>query len=139
MFLWIEISELENFADDNTISAFAESIPKLIKLLESESDVEIDWFKQNEMLANAGKWHAIIVNRCVRHKETHTLNIAGKVIQSEKSVPLLGVEIDYKLNFEKHIGNLCKRAAGQLNAMCRINRFIGEKEEKGINSKLCFI
>ena len=37
LFLWIEKAELENFADENTISAFADSIPELITVLESES------------------------------------------------------------------------------------------------------
>ena len=42
LFLWIDQSQLSNFADDNTISAFAESIPELIKILESESNIAID-------------------------------------------------------------------------------------------------
>ena len=129
IFLWIENSELENFADDNTISVFADSISELINILESESEVAIDWFSLNELIANPDKFHAIIINRCGRYKHTHTLKVAGKNIESETSVPLLGVEIDYKLNFNKHIGNLCKRAAGQLNGICRMNKSIGFKEK----------
>ena len=130
MFLWIENAELDNFADDNTISGFANSIPELIKVLEAESEIAIDWFNKNEMIANASKFHAIIVNRCGRHTGAHKLNIAGELIESEDSVPLLGVEIDNKLNFGKHIRNLCKKAAGQLNAICRIRNVIGREETK---------
>ena len=130
MFLWIENANLENFADDNTISAFANSIPELISVLETESEIAIDWFNKNEMIANASKFHAIIVNRCGRHTDTHVLNIAGEMIESEESVPLLGVEIDNKLNFGKHISSLCKKAAGQLNAICRIRNAIGGEETK---------
>ena len=43
---------------------------------------------------------------------------------------LLGVDIENKLNIEIHIGKLCKKAAGQLNAIGRINRFIDCEERK---------
>ena len=82
------------------------------------------------MIANATKFHAIIINRCGRHKGTHKLKIAEAEIESEESVPLLGVDIYNKLNFNKHIGTLCKKSAGQLNAICRIKNVIGTEEIK---------
>ena len=66
----------------------------------------------------------------MKNTHIHILNIAGHAIQSEKSVLLLGVEIDYKLNFAKHIGTLCKRAVGQIYAMSRIGYCIGENEKR---------
>ena len=36
---------LYKFAGDNTLSTFATTISRLIKILESESEVVIDWFK----------------------------------------------------------------------------------------------
>ena len=45
------------------------------------------------------------------------INIDGKKINSESSVLLLGLEIDSKLNFDKHISKLCNKSAGQLNAL----------------------
>ena len=52
---------------------------------------------------------------------------------TEKVVNLLGFDLDYKLNFNKHIGTLCKKAAGQLDAKCRMGKHVGE------NKKLVFI
>ena len=40
-FLWIDEADLYNFADDNTLSALANSIPELIKILEKESEKAI--------------------------------------------------------------------------------------------------
>ena len=85
LFLWIDKAELHNFADDNTISAFADSIQVLISTLEIESDKAIKWFSDNDMIANPDKFHAIIINRCGRHDAIHTLNIGGEEITSEKS------------------------------------------------------
>ena len=50
----------------------------------------------------------------------------------ESFVKLLGIEIDNKLNFEKHISNICKKASNQLNAICRLQTFLGHKEKQAI-------
>ena len=43
---------------------------------------------------------------------------------------LLGVTLDYKLDFDPHISNLFKKAATQLNVLKRLKSFIGFKEKK---------
>ena len=48
------------------------------------------------------------------------LNIYGVELTMKSSVKLLSIEIDNKLNFEKHISNICKKASNQLNAICRL-------------------
>ena len=73
------------------------------------------------------KFHGIILNRCGRHPDLHKMNFSGFKITTEKIANLLGIEIDYKINFNKHIGILCKKAAGQLNAICRMNKYTGKK------------
>ena len=52
LFLWLVEASLHNFADDNTLSAFANSITELIQILERESEVAIKWFKENGMSVN---------------------------------------------------------------------------------------
>ena len=130
IFMWIENTDMHNFADDNTISAFANSIPDLISILEEGSEKAIKWFNANEMIANPDKFHAIVINRCGRYTELQKLNIGGEEIISDKVVTLLGIKIDYKLNFAKHISELCRRAAGQLNSICRMGKNIGYEEKK---------
>ena len=122
IFLWINDADLHNFADDQTIAAFANSISELISILEKESANAINWFKQNEMIINPEKSNAIIINKTGRWNDTYSLDIGGEKIESQNVVQLLGIKIDYKLNFEKHISELCKRASGRLNAICRLNK-----------------
>ena len=50
----------------------------------------------------------------------------------ESSVKWLGIETDNKLNFEKHISNICEKASNRLNAICRLQTFIGHKEKEAI-------
>ena len=39
---------MHNFADDNTLSAWGETVSKLIDTLESESNIAIDLFTKNK-------------------------------------------------------------------------------------------
>ena len=48
-------AQLLNFADDNTITTFSNSIDDLITYLQKESENVIDWFRSNEMVVNPHK------------------------------------------------------------------------------------
>ena len=63
-------------------------------------------------------------------KNYYPLNINDLTINSENSVKLLGIEIDNKLSFEQHIYTLCIKASNQLNAIGRIQKFMGFKEKE---------
>ena len=41
-----------NFADDDTLSAWGEIVSKLIDLLESESNIAIDWCTKHKTIIN---------------------------------------------------------------------------------------
>ena len=41
-----------------------------------------------------------------------------------RCVKLLGVDIDYQLNFDQHISNLCRKAGQQLNVLKRLSPFL---------------
>ena len=41
LFLWLSTTDLHNFADDNTISAFSKDLQELIKILEEASECAI--------------------------------------------------------------------------------------------------
>ncbi len=44
-----------------------------------------------------------------------SIEIHGTTIMRQTDVKLLGITIDQKLKFDKHIDNLCKNAARQIN------------------------
>ena len=60
------------------------------------------------------------------------LNINGVELTMESSVKLLGIELDNKLNLEKNISNIYKKASNQLNAICRLQKVMGHKEKEAI-------
>ena len=129
-FYVIEIANAHNFADDNTLTAFANSIQNLIHLLESESSVVIKWFKDNKMIVNPGKFQA---SKLDKKKTDHTqerIKFDNKYVKVKSSVKLLGVQIDAELNSHLHIANICRSAANQLNALTRRRKLLGFEEKK---------
>ena len=82
------------------------------------------------MIVNPEKFQAIVVKKNTKIKDSYTLNINDLTINSENSVKLLGIEIDNKLSFEQHISTLCNKASNQLNAIGRIQKFMGFKEKE---------
>ena len=42
------------------------------------------------------------------------------------------IEKPIKLNFEKYISNICKKASNQLNAICRLQTFMGHKQKEAM-------
>ena len=52
------------------------------------------------------------------------LTINGSSINSQKSVKLLGITIDSKLNFNSHIENICNMASYKVFVLQRIRKYI---------------
>ena len=127
-------SQLYNFADDNTISAKANNVEDLLKILQEEPELAMKWFRDNNMIVNPDKFQAIILQKgnSNRNKNYNTLAIENIEINTTKSVELLGLTIDNRLNFEEHISILCKKASSQLNAISRLQHYMNQKEKEAI-------
>ena len=52
------------------------------------------------------------------------LKISDTEIKYEEVVKLLGIDIDYKLIFDQHISNLCRKAGQQLNVLKRLRSLL---------------
>ena len=86
------LASLYDFADDNTLSVFATTFSRLIKIFESEHEVVIDWFKKNRMVVNPDKFQTIILDK---QKRDHTdERITADNQQVVWSVKLLGLQLD---------------------------------------------
>ena len=91
--------------------SFGQIIPELESIL---SDIS-QWFMNNNLRANAGKFHLFL-----SPYEDQTITIENCVIKSSDVEELLGVTIDCNLNFKEHILSLCKKA--KLHALSRVSK-----------------
>ena len=61
-----------------------------------------------------------------------TLNLYGKTIKSNKSINILGVIFDSKLQWAEHVAHALKKSMKALNAIRLIKRFFTHKELLGL-------
>ena len=115
---------IHNFADDNTLFVWLNTISDLVNKLESDSNFAIEWFKMNKMMVNPDKFQAIVLNKKCSDLTNTNIQADNQVIKSISSVEPLGIQIDDKLNFNLHISKICKSAANQLNVLIRLKQFL---------------
>ena len=123
LFYFIKTGKLYNYADDTTVTYSHKSLSTTKSVLESESTKAIKWFGDNKMQANPDKFQAIIPGKS-GHENCTSLTICGSEIKCEDSVKLLGVTIDFMLNFDTHVSDICRKAAKQINVLLRIGRHL---------------
>ena len=78
----------------------------LITKLQKESENAINWLRSNEMVVNPDKFQSTTINRLRKLKNSYEFLIDNHKIDSENYVTLLGIEIDSKPIFEKHVTTL---------------------------------
>ena len=115
MFYITEDYEIANYADDSTPFSAKPDHKSVVQELEVSSSILFEWLQNNYMKANTDKSHLLLSGN-----SNLTANIDGNVIESEGNQVLLGITIDSNLSFNKHIGNLCKKASAKVNALARI-------------------
>ena len=57
---FILLATAHNIADDKTLACFSKAIQELIRSLESECEVALNWFNENKIIVNPGKFQDII-------------------------------------------------------------------------------
>ena len=105
------------FAEGNIIYSCAKSVNVVIENLQSDLKIVLKWFEDNQMMANPGKFQFIILSKNLINK---LFVIDNKTIKSSKSVKLLGLTIDNKLNFGININSICKVASAKIKGLGRI-------------------
>ena len=111
------MTTLHNFADYNTISVKSSNIETLLKVLEKNSNIAIEWFLslRNEMIVKPEKIQAIIIKRDNHTDQEYILHLKNQKVTKKENVKLLGIDIDNKLKFDYHISKICSKARNQLH------------------------
>ena len=122
LFLFIENTYVCNFADDNTIYACENTIEEVLYKLKIDVKNIITWFNNNAMVANPYKFQFMVLGKNVNDKISIT--IENITLESIKTVKLLGINIDSKLNFKEHIKTMIKAANNKTDALFRLRKYI---------------
>ena len=69
---------------------------------------------------NADKCKLLVTNQ----EDDIAATVDGYTIKPDKSVKLLGIRIDNKLDFHAHVSNICKKSSFKIHALARISQFM---------------
>ena len=81
------------------------------------------------MVANPSKFQIMFLGSKIYNNKI-TFAIENKQIKCKTEVKLLGITIDEKLTFTKHIANICSLANKRLRALTRIRGFLSMEQTK---------
>jgi hypothetical protein len=87
--------------------------------LQADCLLAMEWFKSNNMKANASKFQLMYLTRNDQILN-ETLQVGDDEIKPSQSIDILGVEIDRNLRFNLHIDEICCQTGKQINALKRI-------------------
>ena len=118
LFLFVKDTLICNFADDQSIYAHGKTVDIVIDKLESDLTIVLDWLDENSLLPNPKKFQLMFLG--TKKKQKLCLDINGKTTISSTEVTLLGVKIDWKLQFNYHVNMLCDRANSKVGAISRL-------------------
>ena len=124
----IEQSDICNFADGNTLYSCGERLTEVKENLICDTKSILNLFRLNSLKTNPGKFQFMILGDKSHHK--HILKMNSIKVEASDDVLLLGVTIDKKLTFKRHIENLCRKAQYKLHVLRRIRKFLTIEKAK---------
>ena len=119
LFLEHEDCCFTNYADDTTLYVVANNTAEVIENLIIITQKLFPWFASNQMKVNHDKWHLLL-----RTQDEANIQIANSTMKCSKLKKLLGIVLDNKLKFYKHVENICQKASKTLNALAKITNYL---------------
>ena len=94
--------------------------------LQNSSKILFQWFMDNQMKANQDKCHFICSTN-----DTVNLIVENQIIDNSKCEKFLGVKLDYKLIFNAHIDEICKKSRAEVKCLIKNSTVHGLLKKDG--------
>ena len=121
MFFILEETNVCNYADDTGLHACDKDLNEVIRRLEHDSCLAIEWCENNYMKLNKDKCKVLIAG----HKYEHMrLDVGNNRIWETKSEKMLGILIDNSLKFDNYVADICRKASRKLTALTRLTNIL---------------
>ena len=121
----LKSSDMDQYADDSTLTATGKSIPEINEKLEESCAVVSNWMVENKLKLNADKTHILTLGtqerlRIPGNKVTVTMD--GFVLEEseEKFETLLGCSIEPNLKWHKQIRELLAKLKKRLAGLAHV-------------------
>ena len=117
--------DMDQYADDSTLTATGKTITEINATLDSNCAVVSNWMAENKLKLNADKTHILTLGTKERLRlpgNQVTVSMDGLVLEEspEKSETLLGCVIDADLKWHGHVKELLKKLKKRLAGLAHV-------------------
>ena len=120
-----ESTNVCNFADDTTFHACDSDLSSLLRRLEHDAPLAIEWFNSNYMKLNEDKCHLLVSGQKF---ESVWVKVGNSIIWESNDQKLLGIQIDRQLKFDNNVFLMCKKAGNKLSALARLSNYLNQNQ-----------
>ena len=117
------------FADDTTLLHNHGDLRYLKWTVQEDLNSLMDWFKANKLTLNLDKTVCILFSKKSKTQEL-TLEIGTYKLHSSDTVKFLGVWIDKKLTWNKHLSTLIVKLKQNLHLLKLSKKFLNKETKK---------
>ena len=116
LFFILDETNVCNYADDTGLHACDKELNEVIRCLEHDSCLAIEWFENNYMKLNKDKCKILFAG----HKFEHMwLDVGNNRIWESNYEKMLGILIDNSLKFDNYLAEICRKSSRKLTALAR--------------------
>ena len=112
--------EVTLFADDTSIYCIGDNVDKIIDSLNLAMEGVLGWCRRNKLTVHPGKTEAMLLMKRAFMGPLKAIKYGESYISIVDSVKYLGITIDNKLTWDKHISTTCKKFSSKLGALKRM-------------------
>ena len=95
LFLFVENSDLSNYADDNTLYSCGNSLEEVKQTLRGDFQIATKWFSENYMVLNSGKCHFMCLGK---NTENETYFFNNNEMKNSSEEKILGIILRINLS-----------------------------------------
>ena len=122
---WLKTSKLTNFADDTTTFNKGKCKLDILKRLEEEADVVLDYMASNGLVANKLKTEFMVLNEKNKNETPLSqIRVGDTLVDRTKTAKLLGMMIEESQDWNEHFKQLKSALNRRLFVIRRIKRQI---------------
>jgi hypothetical protein len=122
------------YADDSTTYASATTANEVTETLNKELQSVLEWVASNKLVLNVSKTKCIVfgINHSVSSRPQLNLVMNGVAVEQVVETKLLGVTLDRKLSWSKHIDYMVVKMERGLSLLKRCSAFLTPHSKKQI-------
>lgn len=112
------------FADDTVLVYSGKNIETIKEIINDDLNTYTHWLKKNKLKINTKKTKYMLFHQKNMQVEEITININGEQINKIDNIKYLGLVIDDKLNWQKHIDHLISKIVPMIGALYRCREYL---------------